>query len=115
MLEIEGLVPIQELLEIKIERTSVALADNTSVCSKLAVVHVADGGTSCLIHTDTGIESELEILQELNLGISRSVDGITLRVISVESNCSQGVHITVDRTRETRIHTITEVIHLQSV
>ena len=78
MLEVESSVPIEELLEVEIERTSVCLSDDTAVRSELTVVHVVDGCSTSLIDTDTGIECKCEILEELDLCVTCTVDCITL-------------------------------------
>ena len=115
MLEVESLVPVKELLEVKVERTTMTLTYDTAVSCKLSVIHVADSSTSCLIHSNTRIEGKLEVLEESYLSISCSVDSITLRVVCIKSYGSERIHITIDRTRQTGIHTITKVIHLKTV
>ena len=83
MIASECPVPVEELLEVQVERTSVALGNDTSVGSELAIVHIVDGGASCLIDTDTGIECESEVLEELDLGISGTIYCITFRVVVI--------------------------------
>ena len=81
---IECPVPVQELLEVHIEHTSVALVDDTAVGCELTIVHIQDSRTSCLIHTNTGIEGKCEVLEELGLYVRRTIDCITLAVSDIE-------------------------------
>ena len=74
------------------------LADDTAVRSELAVVHVVDAGAACLVDSDTSIECECEILEELHLNIPCTIDGITLTVVHVESHGLESVGITRDWT-----------------
>ena len=111
----KGPIPIQELLEVQIERTSMTLADDTSVRSKLTVVHIADACASGFVHTHTSIESKCKILKELNFCVSGSVNGITLTVVCIEGNSLKRIGISGNRTRETCIATISKVISFVSV
>ena len=90
----KSLVPVKELLEVQIERTSVRLRDDTSVGSELTVVHVVDACASCLINSDSGVECELEVLEEVDLHVSCSVDGVTLAVDCIESHCLECIGVT---------------------
>ena len=90
----KSLVPVKELLEVQIERTSVRLRDDTAVGSELTIVHIVDACASGLIHSDSGIESELEILEEVDLHVSCSIYSITLAVVRIESNCLESIGIT---------------------
>ena len=78
MLEIEGPVPVEKLLEVEVERTAMALSDDTAVGSELTVVHIVDCCASGLIDTDTGVECESKILEELDLCVTCTVDCVTL-------------------------------------
>ena len=93
MMLLECSTPIHELLEVQIERTTMALRDDTTIGSELTVIHVADACASCLIHTNSGVECECNILRQLDFEVTGTVDSITLTVICVESNCLEGIRI----------------------
>ena len=62
-------VPVEKLLKVDIELAAVILGYDTSVGRELTVVHVLDACAAGLIDSDSGVECEGEVLEELYLNV----------------------------------------------
>ena len=112
---VESPVPVKELLEVESKRPAVRLCNQTAHSGILTVVHVHQVASAVLLKSETCIECECEVLEELDLSITVSVECVTLRVVLIENGSLECIRVHHVWTSGTGIHSVTIVIHIESI
>ena len=104
-----------QLLSIQVERTTVRLRQSTTGSCELTVVGVRHIGATRLVQTNTNVETSLQALDDGSLYVCSTIECVTLGVALVQQNLRQSVTLRQVRTRQTCVHTITVVVHSDTV
>ena len=111
----EGVAVVEQLLGVDLERALRLHRHTAARIGKLAVVGVVHRVETHVIEVRTDVESGGQIAEELHVGKGRPGERIAVAEVLVELHALQGVEVGHERTRQTGIHAVAVVVHLQPV
>ena len=110
-----GGVVVEQLLHVVAEFAHVALLNGTACGIKLSVVGVVDIGTTSLVEVHGTIHGEYQTVHQGEVCETRSVEGVTFVVTSVEQHILNWVGVLDEATAHAGIGVVTIVHHLNAI
>ena len=111
----EGLVVVQQLLEVEEDGSCVTHRDVTAVGYKLSIVRVGHIAGTIFIKTESTVDCQGEVLEESDFCITSSINCISFTHCLVEEVGCERVGIGCVRTVHTCVGSVTEVIKFEAV